>query len=305
MELFSDLIIFQVIPLEVYCFWVFYFFDWLGRGIIPIKEKNQLIIQLPLKFKRIASLNDRNLARCESSIKTSLKELLVNFSTKICDLRPSIAAKKSSKIRTKRRFQISCLEKVVDPYISRTPTQSSVVMTTKYFVGTRYFALRHKWPLRDIPLWKKKISRDLLDINWSHEDKAIRELVRNLKGITLRNCLTSLLPLFLDLLKENTPLPVKTWKIIFKFWWKAKLFSQIFFVRFVEQRECFFFKKTDWPQKSTCVGYGSIFGYRLFELPAFLVFVLSLFTSNYITDSSWSVWPLKIIKKALDNLRLH
>lgn len=281
-------------------------FFWLIRkGHNPHKRKNQLIIQLPLKFKRIASLNDRNLARCESSIKTSLKELLVNFSTKICDLRPSIAAKKSSKIRTKRRFQISCLEKVVDPYISRTPTQSSVVMTTKYFVGTRYFALRHKWPLRDIPLWKKKISRDLLDINWSHEDKAIRELVRNLKGITLRNCLTSLLPLFLDLLKENTPLPVKTWKIIFKFWWKAKLFSQIFFVRFVEQRECFFFKKTDWPQKSTCVGYGSIFGYRLFKLPAFLVFVLSLFTSNYITDSSWSVWPLKIIKKALDNLRLH
>lgn len=165
------------------------------------------------------------------------------FQLKICDLRPSIAAKKSSKIRTKRRFQISCLEKVVDPYISRTPTQSSVVMTTKYFVGTRYFALRHKWPLRDIPLWKKKISRDLLDINWSHEDKSIRELVRNLKGITLRNCLTSLLPLFLDLLKENTPLPVKTWKIIFKFWWKAKLFSQIFFVRFVEQRECFFLRK--------------------------------------------------------------
>lgn len=120
-------------------------FFWLIRkGHNPHKRKNQLIIQLPLKFKRITSLNDRNLARCESSIKTSLKELLVNFSTKICDLRPSIAAKKSSKIRTKRRFQISCLEKVVDPYISRTPTQSSVVMTTKYFVGTRYFALRHK-----------------------------------------------------------------------------------------------------------------------------------------------------------------
>lgn len=113
-------------------------FFWLIRkGHNPHKRKNQLIIQLPLKFKRITSLNDRNLARCESSIKTTLKELLVNFSTKICDLRPSIAAKKSSKIRTKRRFKISCLGKVVDPYISRTPTQSSVVMTTKYFVGTR------------------------------------------------------------------------------------------------------------------------------------------------------------------------
>ena len=151
---------------------------------------------------------------------------------------------------------------------------------------------------------KEDITR-FIGYQLSHEDQAIREPVRNLKGITLRNCLTSLLPLFLDLLKENTSLPVKTWKIILKFCWKAKLFSQIFFVRFVEQRECFFFKKTDWPQKSTCVGYGSIFGYRLFELPAFLVFVLSLFTSNYITDSSWSVWPLKIIKKALDNLRLH
>lgn len=71
---------------------------------------------------------------------------------------------------------------------------------------------------------KEDITR-FIGYQLSHEDQAIREPVRNLKGITLR---TSLLPLFLDLLKENTSLLVKT-------------NSQVFFVRFVEQRECCFF----------------------------------------------------------------
>lgn len=82
---------------------------------------------------------------------------------------------------------------------------------------------------------KEDITR-FIGYQLSHEDQAIREPVRNLKGITLR---TSLLPLFLDLLKENTSLLV----ILLK---SQTFFSNLFCALCGTARVLFFFfKKTD------------------------------------------------------------
>lgn len=87
---------------------------------------------------------------------------------------------------------------------------------------------------------KEDITR-FIGYQLSHEDQAIREPVRNLKGITLR---TSLLPLFLDLLKENTSLLVKT-ENNFKILLKSQTFFSSLFCALCGTARVFFFKKTD------------------------------------------------------------